>query len=234
MQQSTQKVTEPLIIDLFLMKEIKLLGTTLRLLPERALYLSQQNLLLVSDVHLGKSENFQALGVPIPNSVNQASLDRLHRLCMQLQPDQLIILGDLFHSKLGLVDEVIDAWLKFINSIEAKVVLLVGNHDRPLLPTIQQLSMDCIPDAIQLENIILSHEPNPQEDCINICGHIHPCVRIKTKLDSLRLPCFYVDHSRRLLMLPSFGEFTGGHDLPITSASTAYVIVEQTIVAFGR
>ncbi len=216
------------------MKEIKLLGTALHLLPERALYLSQQNLLLVSDVHLGKSENFQALGVPVPNSINQVSLDRLHRLCMQLKPTQLIILGDLFHSKLGLVDEVIDAWLNFVNSIEARVVLLMGNHDRPLLSTIQHFSMDCIQDAIQIENIILSHEPNLQADCLNICGHIHPCVRIKTKLDSLRLPCFYADHSRRLLMLPSFGEFTGGHDLPIKSDSTAYVIVEQTIVAFGR
>lgn len=216
------------------MQEITLFGMTLHLLPERALYLSQQNILLVSDVHLGKSETFQALGVPIPNSINQVNLDRLHRLCMQFQPKTLIILGDLFHSKLGLVDEVIDAWLKFIRSIDARVVLLVGNHDRPLLSTVQQLSMDCVQEAIQLDNLILSHEPNPQPDCLNICGHVHPCVRIQTKLDRLRLPCFYVDHSRRLLMLPSFGEFTGGHDLPITSDSTAYVIVEQTIVTFGR
>jgi DNA ligase-associated metallophosphoesterase len=215
------------------MYSLPLLGNTLHLLPEKAIDLPEHRALLVSDVHLGKSETFQSLGIPIPNGVNQTTLDRLQNLCLHHQPDHLFILGDLFHSRYALVDEVIDAWMKFVQSIHADVKLIIGNHDRALVSTLQQLSIQCITDAIQVNNLILSHEPYFGSGCFNICGHIHPCVRISSKSDTLRLPCFYVDHSRQQLILPSFGEFTGGADLPLKSGTTAYVVVENAVIPFA-
>ncbi|PZV07922.1 MAG: phosphoesterase [Leptolyngbya sp.] len=215
------------------MEAIELSGVKLKLLSDKAIYLSDVDILLVSDVHLGKSETFQAAGIPVSNQVNQASLQRLQTLCETFQPETLFILGDLFHSKLALVDEVLDGWFNFLAATQVDVNLILGNHDRALVSTLQQLSIKCITTAIQVENVVLSHEPSPQPTCLNICGHVHPCIRLKSKLDNLRLPCFYFDYAQNMLILPSFGEFTGGYEMPLTRNSTAYIVAGDRVIAIN-
>jgi DNA ligase-associated metallophosphoesterase len=208
------------------------LGNDLHLLPEKAIYLEAHKTLLVADVHLGKSETFQSLGIPIPNAINQATIDRLQTLCTQYQPTTLLILGDLFHSRYALVDEVIAAWKQFLASIPVNVKLVIGNHDRALTPALQHLAIECVTNTVQIDRFVLSHEPDASSDGFNICGHLHPCVRIRSKLDTLRLPCFYLDNSRQQLVLPSFGEFTGGAELPLKRNVTAYVVVDRAVIPF--
>jgi len=214
------------------MHRLTILDHSLVLLPEKAIYLETLKALLVSDVHLGKSETFQSVGVPIPNSINQVTLNRLSKLCLQHKLEYVFILGDLFHSRSALVPEVLDPWFQFVESINASVQLIVGNHDRALVPKLEQLAITCILDTFQIDNLILSHEPVTQPNHLNICGHIHPCLRIKSKLDNLRLPCFYLDQVQNLLILPSFGEFTGGYDIDLKGNVVAYAIVENQVIPF--
>lgn len=215
------------------METIVLEGQTLTLLPEKAVYLPDHQALLVSDVHLGKSETFQHFGIPIPSQVNQATLDRLQQACDRTQAQQLFILGDLFHAKAGMVDEVIDRWLKFLAATQLDAHLILGNHDRALADALSQLSLTCYTDAIELDALVLSHEPLPLFEGINICGHVHPCVQVGGRGDRLRLPCFYWESQLKRLTLPSFGEFTGGYNVTIDRYSTAYVVAEDAIVPFG-
>lgn len=212
---------------------VQMLGVELQLLPEKAVYLDSLKLLLVSDVHLGKSETFQAAGVPIPQQVNQESLNRLQALCSKYQPEQLVVLGDLFHSRLALLPEVVEAWQQFLASISASVTLIVGNHDRALIPKMEQLAIDCFADYLKVDRLLLSHEPGFQPSLLNICGHVHPCVRLKTRLDDLRLPCFYYEAAENRLTLPSFGAFTGGYEVRMGPGVVAYAIAEGTIVPFS-
>jgi DNA ligase-associated metallophosphoesterase len=215
------------------MHRLTVLDHSLNLLPEKAIYLENLKALLVSDVHLGKSETFQSVGVPIPTTVNQTTLNRLSQLCANYDLEYVFILGDLFHSRSALVPEVLDPWFQFIESIDASVQLIVGNHDRALVPKLEQLSISCILDTFQVDTLILSHEPVVKPSCLTICGHIHPCIRIKSKLDTLRLPCFYLDQTQNLLVLPSFGEFTGGYDIDLTGDIVAYAIAENQIIPFA-
>jgi DNA ligase-associated metallophosphoesterase len=207
-------------------------GLDLHLLPEKAIYIQAWETLLASDIHLGKSETFQLAGIPISNQVNQQNLDRITELCLKTQAKQLYILGDLFHSKQGLGESLLTSWQTFVSSINVNVKLIIGNHDRRLNHTLSSLGIHLIPSHMELSPLILSHEPHLRPNSLNICGHIHPCVRIKTKLDNLRLPCFYFDSQHNLLILPSFGEFTGGYDLPLQAGVTAYVVADGAIVPF--
>lgn len=215
------------------MHEINHLGYTLYLLPEKAIYIERLQSLLVADIHLGKSETFQALGVPITNQVNWQTLERLRSLCLTVNPKTLIILGDLFHSRLGLVDEVIEGWSEFCRATSSHIQLIVGNHDRHLTSMLATCEIECHSTVVQIQNLILSHEPSPQPNTLNICGHIHPCFRVRSKLDTLRLPCFYFDAVQSTLTLPSFGEFTGGHEVVLGQGAIAYVIAENTVIPFG-
>lgn len=206
------------------------------LLPERGLYIPALSALLVSDVHLGKSETFQQFGIPVSSRVNEDSLDRLRRACDRAQPDHLWILGDLFHARSALVDEVIDAWLRFLNDTQVAAHLVIGNHDRPLAESLEQLSLDCFAEAVETEEAVFSHEPWLQSDRpeqrLNVCGHVHPVVRLRGGGDRLRLPCFFWEAAQRRLTLPAFGEFTGGYEISIRPQTVAYAIADDQVVPF--
>ncbi|MEM6835668.1 MAG: ligase-associated DNA damage response endonuclease PdeM [Cyanobacteria bacterium P01_C01_bin.120] len=207
---------------------------TLQLLPEKAIYLPEHQTLLVSDVHLGKSETFQHFGIPIPSQVNQATLERLQQAQIRTQAHRLFVLGDLFHAQAGMVDEVIDSWLKFLAITQLEAHLILGNHDRPLIEELSQFSLTCYTTPIDLNGILLSHEPLPVSDDLNICGHVHPCVQLGDKGDRLRLPCFYWEAQLNRLTLPSFGDFTGGYTVTISHDTAAYAIAEDAIIPFSR
>jgi len=214
------------------MYRLTVFDTELLLLPSRAIYVSSLNILLVSDVHLGKSETFQQAGIPIPIQVNQSNLDRLSELCHQFQPQQLWILGDLFHARTGMGDELMQQWQRFSEHLGATVHLILGNHDRPLISLLAPYGLECHTGVIALGNLRLSHEPSPDSSSLNLCGHIHPCLRLRSRLDDLRLPCFFHDRAQNLLVLPSFGEFTGGYEMTPTKDTVMYAIADQSIVPF--
>ncbi|MGG6237356.1 ligase-associated DNA damage response endonuclease PdeM [Nodosilinea sp. AN01ver1] len=206
----------------------------LQLLPERAVYIDALRALLVSDVHLGKAETFQHYGLPVSSQINQATLQRLEGLCTQYQPEHLWILGDLFHGRDGMADEVIDAWLKFLHRTQVVAHLILGNHDRRLQDILSQLSVECFVEAVDVEGILLSHEPEVRENSLNICGHIHPCLRLNMGCDRLRLPCFHWQSPQHRLTLPAFGEFTGGYEIALARGEVAYVVAEGAVVGFGK
>ena len=52
-------------------------GCELQFLPERALWLEQEGLLLIADVHLGKAEHLQRHGIPLPSDGDAANLERI-------------------------------------------------------------------------------------------------------------------------------------------------------------
>ncbi|ASC70973.1 serine/threonine phosphatase [Halomicronema hongdechloris C2206] len=217
------------------MQELVLGSVRLQLLPQRAVYIEAMRSLLVADVHLGKPETFQAHGVPVSSQINDATLARLQRLCQTWRPQQLWILGDLFHSQIGLVETVKEHWCRFLEEVAISVHLLLGNHDRPLKAAWEELSIHCWQELVQRDAVLLSHEPQPVMDAdilVNICGHVHPRIRLQTTLDSLRLPCFHWQPSQRRLTLPSFGEFTGGYDIALSGDAVAYGVAEDQIIPF--
>lgn len=207
-------------------------GEELTLL-DRAVYVPKYGALLLSDVHLGKAETFQMAGVPVPNQVNGETLERLRSHCKQVLPQQILILGDLFHSRQGMVAEVENAWAQFLKDTDANVTLIMGNHDRAALaPT---FDMAYSSDPVSLGKLLLSHEPiiktdNLPNNHLNICGHVHPVVQLQSSIDKLRLPCFYHEHQLQRLTLPSFGSFTGGYEVTIGRGRTAYLMLEGSLM----
>ncbi|MEM1254568.1 MAG: ligase-associated DNA damage response endonuclease PdeM [Cyanobacteria bacterium P01_H01_bin.21] len=201
-------------------------------LLDQAVYVPDYQALLLSDVHLGKAETFQMAGIPIAQQVNGETLERLRSHCNQVNPQKIFVLGDLFHSRQGMVTEIIDAWSELLKTIDAQVTLIVGNHDRAALAPV--FDMQYSTESISLGRLLLSHEPVSQTTIpkghLNICGHIHPVVKLKSAIDSLRLPCFYHEHQSQRLTLPSFGSFTGGYEVALSKGKTAYIVVEDCLM----
>jgi DNA ligase-associated metallophosphoesterase len=179
---------------------------TLELLPGKAVLLPDRTV-VVADLHLGKATAFQAKGLAIPEGDSHADLQRLGTICEQVQASRLVINGDLFHSPAGLtieIERLLETWL---NTLHLPVELVLGNHDRKLPHLPRWLTAV---HSVEHAGIHLVHDPADAPAGVPVvAAHWHPVAKIADgKRTSLRLPCFLL--RRNVLVLPSFGTFTGG------------------------
>ena len=198
----------------------------LTLLPQRAVWREESSVLFVADVHLGKAAAFRAAGLPVPAGTTRENLARLDALIEALQPRRLVVLGDLFHARAAYRD----ATLQDVAAWRAKrsrlaVTLVAGNHDARAGAPPAVLDLELVDEPFALDGLELRHAPldDDADGPPTLAGHLHPAARLSGRAhDSLRLPCFVM--RGRQLILPAFGEFTGG-SLAAADAATALCLI---------
>ena len=87
------------------------------------MFWEEQNMLLISDVHLGKISHFRKYGSAVPQKAIAENFERLSRVVDLFQPKKICFLGDLFHSSLNLEWDLFENWMQ---EISAEVMLVVG------------------------------------------------------------------------------------------------------------
>jgi DNA ligase-associated metallophosphoesterase len=172
--------------------------------------LPQHRALLAADVHLGKAASFRALGVSVPETTTGATLEALSRLCEAQGADVLFVLGDLLHGPAAQQAGVIDALERWrARHASVRVILVRGNHDDRAGDPPPRCGIEVLPGPFTLGGLQLDHEPPPDPaGRAWVCGHLHPACRLRAGGDSLRLPAWWLRDG--VLVLPAFGEFTGG------------------------
>ena len=200
--------------------------TSLELLPQRALWQAATGLLLVADLHLGKAESFQASGIPLPSDGDLSTLNQLLDLAAQLQPQRIVVLGDLIHSRLGLTAELREKIKALPELLGCQLELIGGNHDQG--SWLEGLSAG---PPRRCGELWLSHEPcsAPEPGLLNVAGHVHPVAVLGQGGDRLRLPCFALERQQRQLLLPAFGTLTGGY--AVSPAYQRWVIADAQVLA---
>ena len=199
-------------------------GQTLVFLPDKALWVEEQQLLLIADVHLGKADHLQAHGIAIPSDGERANLQRIKQLSQRWQPAELIVLGDLVHHPKAISSELEQRVVALLDSLNCPVTWVEGNHDRR-----SRLGRLQGQPSQSRQGLWLSHEPEePPEGQLNICGHLHPVSILRQASDQMRLPCFSLLRSIPRLVLPAFGCLTGG--FPADRSSEQWVVADETVL----
>ena len=201
----------------------------IQLLPEKVAFLPHHKTLVVADIHLGKASHFRKEGIMIPLPGSCPDLKCLGELLDSLQPEIVVFLGDLFHSSLNGEWEDLKNFLCGYPDI--RFVLTKGNHD--ILPpsVMEETCIEVVPEWKIGEHLVFTHEPitDIQKESLNVVGHIHPGVLVKTKgRQSYRLPCFY--HQGQCLILPAFGQLTGLHILKKTADTSIYPVLLDEVI----
>ena len=201
-------------------------ASQLELLPQRALWHRATGCLLVADLHLGKAESFQASGIPLPSDGDLSTLNQLLDLAAQLQPQRVVVLGDLIHSRLGLTAELRAKIGALPELLGCPLEMIGGNHDQG--SWLEGLSAGA---PRRCGDLWLSHEPcTPMEaDLLNVAGHVHPVAVLGKGADRLHLPCFALRRPARQLLLPAFGHLTGGY--AVSPDYERWVIAEAQVLA---
>ena len=201
------------------MTSINIHGQTFLLHTSGAAYWQDRQMLLISDVHLGKISHFRKAGSAVPQNAVPANFEKLSAVAAYFRPAAICFLGDLFHSSLNKEWLHFQSWRK---TISARLILVQGNHDIIAPQLYEQLQLEVVPELVW-EAFLLTHEPEERAPFFNIAGHLHPGVRLRGKARQvLRLPCFFKTGSQ--LILPAFGEFTGKHILEQQNGAEVFVL----------
>src|SRR6202012_4677766 len=102
-------------------------GQQLWLSPDRCIFWEEERSLIVSDLHFGKTGHFRKAGIAVPQSVYREDLLRLLCQIQYFQPRQLLVVGDLFHSR---ENKELALFLKWREDFpDLGIRLIEGNHD---------------------------------------------------------------------------------------------------------
>lgn len=215
-------------------QDIEFAGEKLLLMAERVIYWPERSALLAADVHVGKDTTFRLSGIPVPESVVDADLERLSRAIVRTDASVLILLGDFQHARLGMTGHTVKKIQRWREQYpELRVKLLEGNHEKSSGEIPECWNFERCGDCIQEGPIVLRHHPPAAKRRMKptICGHLHPAVRLFGKGgQSERLPCFYME--RNLLVLPAFGRFTGSSTIDASKAVAVYAVTEEAVIKF--
>ena len=196
----------------------------------RSIYWEEEKALILSDLHLGKSGHFRKSGIAVPQSV---LLEDMQRLVSQIRfygATQLIIVGDLFHSR---ANKEHDFFLKWRNDLHYIPVHLVkGNHDILKSSWYEEANITVHKEKLSIGQFSFMHDINDcDEDEENFCfsGHIHPgiCLRGHGR-QAVNLPCFYFN--RKYAVLPAFGRFTGTALIEPKKEDTVFALVGNGVM----
>jgi DNA ligase-associated metallophosphoesterase len=199
---------------------------TWHLSAHRAIFWKEEQALIVSDLHLGKSTHFRKAGIPVPANIGQDDLYRLQQLITAYNPVQIIIVGDMFHSKENNDVNYFKLWRQQFAHISFK--LIKGNHDILSDQLYEAMNLE-VYDTYSIKEIHFAHEPCMDNEGYTFSGHLHPGFAVAgAGRQYLRLPCFYF--GRSCSILPAFGKFTGLAMLQPEEDEAVFVIAENTVL----
>jgi len=187
----------------------RLKGQQLWLSAHRCIFWEEEKALILSDLHFGKTGHFRKSGVAVPQSLYREDLQRLMTQIQHFQPRQLLVVGDLFHSRENKELTLFKKWREDFPDLAIR--LIRGNHDILEDSWYQAAGIEVSQEQLQIGNFLFVHDKEDAEeetDAYVFSGHVHPGISIYgSGRQSLRFPCFYFGASHAIL--PAFSHFTG-------------------------
>lgn len=199
---------DPNALNLLLGVEIALHGQAAVCDPLGALYLPDERILIVSDLHLEKGSAFARRGMMLPPYDTMATLSLLQNVIDRYDPRLVISLGDNFHDRIGAAH--LSLTLRSVIAAMASKrewVWINGNHDPDGVADLPGQSLDILTYGA----LTFRHEPKAGAQKGEVAGHLHPSATVRRREKTIRRPCFATDGGR--MIMPAFGVTTGGLDL---------------------
>ncbi|MEO0665197.1 MAG: ligase-associated DNA damage response endonuclease PdeM [Pseudomonadota bacterium] len=193
--------------------EFSLAGATLTARASGALFWAASSMLVVSDLHLGKSDRIaRRSGAMLPPYETRDTLTRLEGDIRGTQAKTIVCLGDSFDDLAAAesLDEDERLWLARLQA-GRRWVWIEGNHD---------------PGPADFGGTHLAELPEPpltfrhiakENASGEVSGHYHPKASLHARGRVITRPCFLYDADR--VILPAYGTYTGGlrsHDVALS------------------
>jgi putative SbcD/Mre11-related phosphoesterase len=229
------------------MDEIEIFPGT-RISKHHALFMEDEDLLVIADLHLGYEGALLEQGVSIPRFQKEVMMERLKRLLEKYEPSTILINGDFKHEfSKNLVQEwqEVNEFLDFIMS-QADIELTRGNHDNFLKTILSKKDLEISMETCLGSYTFAHGHKDVSWDGTLVMGHEHPSLGLRDKIGATaKLPCFLITPSA--IVLPAFSPLALGTDVatldfispPLkdvpSDESHVYAVEEKTgLLDFGK
>lgn len=203
---------------------------TLLLTNQKCIFIEEVKMLLLADLHIGKSAHFRKHGMAIPDGVVEKDLKRLQKIIQHFRAEKVVIIGDLFHAEINSELDFFKKWL--LNFPDVKFILVDGNHDRHTKKSTVDFNLTRTKEFFH-QNISLQHIPSFSDE-FQISGHIHPGTVINSfNGQKIKLPCYLV--AEKNIILPAFSDFCGLDTQYAKKQKTSFnywLITDKKLVAY--
>ncbi len=200
-------------------------GNTFLLSSDRCIFWQQQKTLILSDLHLGKTGHFRKSGIAVPQAIFKEDMQRLVTQLQLYKPEQVIVIGDMFHSCDNKEHDFFIKWRKDFEQLS--IQLVKGNHDILKEKWYAAAGITIHNCELKIGGFVFVHD---FADCTVsgngyiFSGHIHPGITIRGLANqSLRFPCFYF--GGQYAVLPAFSRFTGTHAIKPKRGESVYALI---------
>jgi uncharacterized protein len=181
----------------------------------RSVFLEEERVLAVADLHLGYAWAHRYNGQLLPLQPPDDLLARLTDLCSFYKPTHLAILGDIVHQAVPVaeISNDLEALFSTLRGL-CGLKLILGNHDKKIRQIARGIAELEFIKQFELERFLLVHGSDlitPPPDKLILMGHEHPAISLGDGIKSAKFPCFMI--SRRVLLLPAFSQWAAGSNI---------------------
>ena len=222
-----------------------------------ALYLKEEKILVIADLHIGYEEALVKQGILVPKFHFKDLVKRVEKIFSILKHQKkevkiVVIDGDLKHEFGTISDEEWRNTLKIIDYLSRKceqIVLVRGNHDTILGPIAKKRKVLFVDNFLDGDKMICHGNKIPEIPSgvkTIIIGHDHPAVILDYDLRKETYKCFLVGKHKRknLIVQPSLNPLTPGVDVKTEKLLSPFLkkdlgnfdvyLVEDNVYDFGK
>ncbi|MBL8237937.1 MAG: metallophosphoesterase [Bryobacterales bacterium] len=172
--------------------------------PSGALWLPEQGTALIADLHLGFTWAQRRRGELWPLTDGGAKA-KLRRLCAELRPSTLVLVGDVVHAPNPAAEEA-QLIQETLGQVSAELICVAGNHDRD-----RNFQSEWRTEGIRaIHGDVLP--PAPEPGVLTVVGHFHPVMKLRDAAQIRRRHRAFL-HGNGLVVLPAFSPFASGTDM---------------------
>ncbi len=217
---------------------------------ETSLWLEQERILIINDLHLGYEEALQHKGVLVPRFQLKEIVTILERIFEKVMPEKIIINGDLKH-EFGRV--LRQEWSEVLQLIDfllqhcKEVIIIKGNHDPIIQPIADKRRTTVVAEYRVGDTLIMHGDELVETDARRvIIGHEHPAITIREGSKWEKYKCFLRGtwKGKELIAVPSFNPLLEGTDilkekmlspfLTTVDSFDVFVVSKGEIFSFGK
>lgn len=189
------------------------------------LYLKDIKAIIIADLHLGTEAIMSEDGTSPPFNQTEKLTEEILFYMNKLNPDILILNGDIKHSFqefTKIENRDVKKFLKSLSPFVKKIHVIKGNHDLFLNWVIKEV----LNTSLHEEHLVIGHylfihgdkklpEKIPEEVKYVIIGHEHPVFSVRIKgLTKVKTPVFllgpFKNREKNLIVLPAYSNYASG------------------------
>ena len=186
-----------------------------------ALFDPENDLLVISDLHLGLEKTMTSKGNYVPSSQLDDIKDDIREAQKETEASRILVNGDLknqYRTSYSETEEI-EEFLNFLKAEFDEVIVIEGNHDTFIESTMEKADIELEDHYLEDGKLYIhGHEELGQYELQDfetvIIGHEHPAIALEDEIGVReKIPALLygpMEKDRRIIVMPAFSRIANG------------------------